>query len=204
MGKTTILKCNRLKPDGGIIAEAVEVIKNGGIVAYPTDTVYGLGGHPFLEQVKKKIFQIKQRPYHKALPLIIGNRKMLIEICPQLSKLATRLMDIFWPGALTIIIPDGKGNTIGVRWPNDPLAEKLSLMANIPLIATSANISGNPSSVDPSQVIKELGGKIDLFLDGGMLSPSTGSTVVDTTQNRIEVIREGEIPLATLNRIHEH
>ena len=193
MSKTTILKCDKTNPDICCIKRGVEVIKNGGVIAYPTDTVYGLGGHPFLDPVRKKIYQIKNRPLNKPLPLIIGHRKMLKNMCSHISNLAGRLMDIFWPGALTIIIPDGKGNNIGVRWPNNTVAEKLSLMSDLPLIATSANISGNSSTADPARVIKELEGKIDLFLDSGILPPSPGSTVIDVTKNRIKIIREGEI-----------
>ncbi|MGA1868555.1 MAG: L-threonylcarbamoyladenylate synthase [bacterium] len=194
----TILKCDTTHPDMEIISLAAEVIKNGGIIAYPTDTVYGLGGNPFFEQVRKKIYQIKKRPLHKALPLIIGHRNMLTLLCTHISSLANKLMDIFWPGALTIIIPDGKGSNIGVRWPNHPIAEKLSLSSHLPLIGTSANISGNQSIVDPAQIIKELGDKIDLVIDSGTLPPSRGSTIVDVTQNTINIIREGEIPAANL------
>lgn len=194
MIKTRVLKCNRAYPNKDIILKAAHVIKSGGVIVYPTDTLYGLGGSPYFEHVKKKIYRIKKRSYSKPFPLIIGHRNMLEKLNLQVSHLANKLMDHLWPGPLTIIMPCNDGGNLAVRLPNEPIAAMLSLMAETPIIATSANISGNPNSSDPEQIIFDIGFGIDLFLDAGILPFSLGSTIVAVTKDEIKIIRSGQIP----------
>ena len=180
--------------------KAVDIIDEGGVIAFPTDTVYGIGVSAFNEYSIERLFRVKGRSLQKAIPILIGDARELIKITAQVPSNAKKLIDLFWPGALTLIFeldPDLPENlsptgTIGVRLPDHEFALDL-LKATRPLAVTSANLAGKASALTAEQVRDQLDGKIDLILDGGRVQGGTASTVLDCTGEEFRIIREGPI-----------
>ena len=188
------------------IQAAGEVLKQGGIVAFPTDTVYGLGAVFDDEKAVRKIFAAKGREEKKPLSILVADSaqvELLSEIkSGEMAQKAERLMKKFWPGALTLIfqkkpgIPDAVtagGETIGIRMPDMELTRELIRAAGKPLAAPSANTSGKRSSVSAREVLEDLDGKIDMVIDGGTCPVGVASTVVDMTGETPVILREGVI-----------
>ncbi|MBQ1285246.1 MAG: threonylcarbamoyl-AMP synthase [Lachnospiraceae bacterium] len=188
------------------IKAAGEVLKQGGIVAFPTDTVYGLGAVFDDEKAVRKIFAAKGREEKKPLSILVADIvqvELLSEIkSGEMAQKAERLMKKFWPGALTLIfqkkpgIPDAVtagGETIGIRMPDMELTRELIRAAGKPLAAPSANTSGKRSSVSAREVLEDLDGKIDMVIDGGTCPVGVASTVVDMTGETPVILREGVI-----------
>jgi L-threonylcarbamoyladenylate synthase len=185
-----------------VLHQAVDMLKNGGIIAYPTETFYGLGVKFDLEDSLKTLYDIKQRPEEKAMPLIIGSKELIPIVAKSVNKIAVSLMDRFWPGPLTLIFPAIEGlseyitagtHKVAVRIPGESFALQLAKTANSPITATSANPSGLPPARDAETVIRYFGDKIDLIIDGGTTSGGLPSTIVDITENKINILREGVI-----------
>ncbi|MBR2756192.1 MAG: threonylcarbamoyl-AMP synthase [Lachnospiraceae bacterium] len=188
------------------IKAAGEVLKQGGIVAFPTDTVYGLGAVFDDEKAVRKIFAAKGREEKKPLSILVADIvqvELLSEIkSGEMAQKAERLMKKYWPGALTLIfqkkpgIPDAVtagGETIGIRMPDMELTRELIRAAGKPLAAPSANTSGKRSSVSAREVLEDLDGKIDMVIDGGTCPVGVASTVVDMTGDTPVILREGVI-----------
>ena len=188
------------------IQAAGEVLKQGGIVAFPTDTVYGLGAVFDDEKAVRKIFAAKGREEKKPLSILVADIvqvELLSEIkSGEMAQKAERLMEKYWPGALTLIfrkkpgIPDAVtagGETIGIRMPDMELTRELIRAAGKPLAAPSANTSGKRSSVSAREVLEDLDGKIDMVIDGGTCPVGVASTVVDMTGETPVILREGVI-----------
>ncbi len=181
---------------------AIEVLKEGGVVAFPTDTVYGIGGNAFIEQAVAKVYQIKQRPRHLALPLLISSKPDLERVARVVPEVAWRLADRFLPGGLTLVlkkaagVPDivAPGDTVAVRIPDHPIPIALIRGLGAPLIGTSANLSGGASPVTAQQVWAQLGNKVDIIVDGGRCRWGVESTVVDVSGEFPRVLREGVVP----------
>lgn len=181
---------------------AIEVLKQGGIAAFPTDTVYGIGGNAFIEQAVAKVYQIKQRPRHLALPLLISSKPDLERVARVVPEVAWRLADRFLPGGLTLVlkkaavVPDivAPGDTVAVRIPDHPIPIALIRGLGAPLIGTSANLSGGASPVTAQQVWAQLGNKVDIIVDGGRCRWGVESTVVDVSGEFPRVLREGVVP----------
>jgi len=179
---------------------AAEVLTNNGVIAIPTDTVYGIACLAFNSLAIERIFSIKGRDSNKALPILINNIKQLELFAQPINKNAKKLIESFWPGALTIIVlrkhtlPENLSPypTVGVRMPKHPwlinLIEKVG-----PLAVTSANLSGHPEACNAQEVDEELNGKIDLIFDGGQSTLILPSTVVDCSGPEIKILREGPI-----------
>jgi len=185
-----------------VLYRTVDILKNGGIVVYPTETFYGLGAKFDMEDSLKKLYDIKQRHEEKAMPLIIGNKELLTVITASMNKTAVSLIDRFWPGPLTLIFLAKENlseyitagtHMIAVRIPGESFALQLAKTANFPITATSANPSGLPPAQDAESVIKYFGDKVDLIIDGGHTSGGLPSTIVDVTGNKIKILREGVI-----------
>jgi L-threonylcarbamoyladenylate synthase len=185
-----------------ILSLAVNLLMNGGIIAYPTETFYGLGAKFDSNDALKKIYEIKQRPQDKAMPLIIGERDLLPVISLEISSTASALMDKFWPGPLTLIIPARENvseyitagtHTVAVRIPGESLALRLAQTAHFPITATSANLSGLPPARDTETVLSYFGDRIDLIIDAGLTPGGLPSTIVDTRGPALKVMREGVI-----------
>lgn len=193
-----------------ILKQAVDALKKGSILAYPTETFYALGVKFDIEDSLKKLYEVKQRPKDKAMPLIIGKKELLPLIAESTNHRAFCLMERFWPGPLTLIL-FAKGNIssyitagtgrVAVRIPGESLALHLAKRANFPLIATSANPSGMTPARDAKAVMNYFGDKIDLLIDGGLTPGGLPSTIVDVTGEKIKVLREGIIARESIKRI---
>jgi len=160
-----------------VLRYAVDILKNGGIVAYPTETFYGLGAKFDSEDSLKRICDIKERPEEKAMPLIIGNKEMLNLVASSVNRKAVLLMEKFWPGPLTLIFPARENlseyitagtHKVAVRIPGKSFALQLATIVSFPITATSANPSGQPPARNAETVIKYFGDKIDLIVDSGL------------------------------------
>ncbi len=184
-----------------------DIFKEGGMIAYPTETFYGIGVDPFNKSAVNKLFKLKGRSPDKPISILIKDKKMLLEVVENIPLSAKILIKRFWPGPLTIIFKAKKtipsvitGNTgkIGVRISSNQITQKLLEEIDSPITTTSANPSGKKSPVTAGEVVDYFGDKIDLIIDGGLLSGKLGSTIVDTTEEELKVIREGEIPGKTV------
>ena len=192
------------------VENGISVLKQGGIVAFPTDTVYGLGACASLPQAVERVYKIKARPTNMALPLLLSDTSQIIEIADSVPPLAWVLIYNFLPGALTLVVsksnsvPDiitAGGATIAFRIPDHPVPLALIEGLESPVVGTSANLSGQPSPLTADEVHSQLGDKIDLIIDGGRCPGGRESTVVDVTGEIPVVLREGIIPAAVLEQV---
>lgn len=187
--------------------QVLHVFKNGGIIVHPTETFYGLGVDPFNEVAIEKLFTLKGREADKPISILVKDKKMLLEVVEEIPSSAEILIKRFWPGPLTIIFKAKKtipsiltGNTghIAVRISSNPITQKLLEIIDSPITTTSANPSGKKSPVTAEEVAGYFGDKIDLIIDGGLLSGKLGSTIVDVTEGELKIVREGEIPVKAI------
>ncbi len=187
----------------------ISVLKGGGLVAFPTDTVYGLGASAAIPRAVEKIYTLKERPQDLALPLLLDKPSRISEVASYVSPLAWQLIRKFWPGALTIVLPvkksvsrviTGGGKTVAVRIPAHPLAIALIQGVGVPIVGTSANMSGKPSALTADEVRSQFGDKIDLVIDGGGC-PGRESTIVDVSGEIPRVLREGAISREELKEV---
>jgi L-threonylcarbamoyladenylate synthase len=182
------------------ILSGLEVLLSGGLVAFPTDTVYGVGSLAFHPQAIESIYVAKDRPMEKAIPVLIGDNEDLIKVAEEIPIFAMRLIARFWPGPLTILVPKkptlpeaiSATSTVGVRVPDHDIARALLRLAG-PMAVTSANISGLESPTTAQQVFAQLGGRIAMIIDGGETPGGIPSTLVDCTGDEIQILREGPI-----------
>jgi L-threonylcarbamoyladenylate synthase len=179
---------------------ALEVLRLGGLVAFPTDTVYGIGALGFNGKAVQSIYAAKDRPIEKAIPILIGEMADMDQVAMGVPERAYLLARRFWPGPLTILVPKrpdlpeavSATSTIGVRVPDHEIARAL-LRAAGPLAVTSANLSGHPSPTTAQEVFAQLGGRIELIINGGKTPGGTPSTLVDCLGDEIRILREGPI-----------
>jgi L-threonylcarbamoyladenylate synthase len=179
---------------------AYEILKGGGLVAFPTDTVYGLGALAFDGLAVESLYVAKDRPAEKAIPVLIADLEDLAKVSPEAPQIALELAARFWPGPLTLVVPKhpdlpesvSATSTVGVRLPDHPVARALLRLAG-PLAVTSANLSGQPSPTTAQEVLAQLDGRIPLILDGGRTPGGVPSTVVDCTGTDLQILREGPI-----------
>jgi len=192
------------------LQHAVAVLKGGGVVAYPTDTVYGLGADIFNEEAVGRIYQIKQRLIYQPLPILLADKFEMAMMAAAMPEIAWLLAEHFLPGGLTLIVRKSSlvppwvtagGDTVAVRIPNHPIALALIRDLGKPLIGTSANLSGLPSPVSTREVRDQLGDKVDFILDGGRCPGGIESTVVDVTGETPMILREGSVSRAEIERI---
>jgi L-threonylcarbamoyladenylate synthase len=207
-----VLQIDFEQPDTSSKAiEKIESILNsGGVIAFPTDTFYGLGADPFNPAALAKIFKIKQRPADKPLLVLIYSLVQLADLTTEVNDNARKLMEHFWPGSLTLIfkasprLPDiltaGTGK-IGIRLPSHPFTHKFLETLDRPLTAPSANLSGERELRTAQEVERALGDKIDLIIDGGPAPGGKPSTVLDTTTNPPTLIREGALSRSELETV---
>ena len=190
-------------PQRDAIQEAAKWILDGGIVAVPTDTLYGLAADPFSADAVARIFAVKGRAAERALPLIAADAAQVAAHLGPLSMMAERMAARFWPGPLTLLVAapaslarDVTGGTgkVGVRVPANDVARAICAMAGRPVTATSANISGEAATADPDEVERTLGHRIDLLIDTGLTPGGAASTIVDATGAEPVLIRAGAIP----------
>jgi len=184
------------------IQTALEILQSGGLVSFPTDTVYGVGALAFDAKAVESIYTAKDRPIEKAIPILIGGADDMEKVGMNIPDIAHQLAARFWPGPLTVVIPKkptlpesvSATDTVGVRMPDHEVARAL-LRAAGPMAVTSANISGQPSPSTAPEVFAQLGGRIDLIIDGGATPGGVPSTVIDCTGEELRILREGPISL---------
>ena len=181
---------------------AAQIIKNGGLVAIPTETVYGLGANGLDEQAVARIFEAKGRPQDNPLILHICGPEQIEQFCHHIPQKAYDLAEAFWPGPLTIVLPakecvpkrtTGGLSTVAVRCPDHDVAREIIRLSGVPIAAPSANISGKPSTTTAAHVLHDHDGKIDLIVDGGACRVGVESTIVDLTEERPRLLRPGGI-----------
>ena len=207
---TKIVKVDPENIDYSIIKEAADIINRGGIVVFPTETVYGIGADALNEEAVNKIFIAKGRPQDNPLIVHIAELDELYELVNEVTENARVLAEQFWPGPLTMILYK-KGilsdkitaglNTAAIRQPSNKIALSLIKESNKPIAAPSANISGRPSPTDASHVIEDLMGKVDMIIDGGSTNIGLESTVVDMTSNVPMILRPGGVTREDIIRV---
>ena len=200
-----IIKINPENPEAERIDEAVAILKRGGVIAFPTETYYGLGADARNEADIDKIFGIKGRDFTNPILVVIGDIRHLEAFAEDIPAEAHKLMDRFWPGPLTIVFRAAPSVSpkltagsakIGIRLTSHPVAMEISKRLGGPVTATSANLSGAPECSSAADVLSQLAGRIDGVADGGLTPGGKGSTVVDATVSPVKVLREGVIPAA--------
>jgi len=200
MPQTEQLTIDPTSPQPELIARAASIIKTGGLVAFPTETVYGLGADATNDAAIRGIFDAKGRPPDNPLIVHVADRQMLNRIALNISDKAARLIDRFWPGPLTLVLHRAPAvapsvsaglDTVAVRMPSAPVALALIRAAATPIAAPSANTSGRPSPTSANHVLQDLGGAVDLILDGGPTSIGIESTVIDMTADPPVILRPG-------------
>lgn len=179
-----------------------QIIKQGGVVVFPTETVYGIGANALNEEAVKNLYRIKQRPLNKPISLLISDMSMINKIAQDITDLEYKLMERFFPGPFTIIlkkkeivpnIVTANSNTVGVRMPSEEITRRLIEYANVPIAAPSANISDKPSGTNLETIIKDFEGKVDYFIDSGESKLGIASTIVKVTNGVPHILRQGTI-----------
>jgi len=191
-----------------VMTIAINALSSGCVIAFPTDTVYGIGCLVNNHSAISRLYEIKNRPEEKAIPVLIGNSSQLEEVVSSISDKSRLLFEAFWPGALTIVffksgnLPESLSQykTIGIRMPDHLWLRELMSQVG-PLAVTSANISGLESAKTSNEVLNQLNGKIDMVIDGGLCQGGVPSTVVDCTKDRIRILREGAISRSQILKV---
>ncbi len=192
------------------VERGVSILKRGGLVAFPTDTVYGLGACFSIHQAVERVYAVKERPRNMALPLLLADTSQITKVAEPVPSIAWLLIDNFLPGALTIVlhrfnlVPDivtGGGLTVALRIPAHPIPVALAQGLGEPIVGTSANLSGRPSPLTADEVHSQFGSKIDLIIDGGRCPGGKESTVIDVTGETPVVLREGAISREEIEKV---
>ena len=192
------------------IERGIAILRQGGLIAYPTDTVYGLGASMSLPQSVARIYEVKGRPRSLPLPLLLADVSQIAEVTGKVPPSAWCFIRNFFPGALTLILPKadsvpaivtGGGTSVAVRIPDHPVPVAIIKGLGVPIVGTSANISGRPSPLTAEEVCAQLGDKIDLIIDGGQCPVGKESTIVDVTGEIPVIRREGAISIEELRRV---
>lgn len=208
--KTRIIKINPQDPDLSHLKQAADIIKQGGVIGYPTETVYGLGASIFNQNAVDRIYAIKGRTFHKPLIVIVDSYEMLQPLVQGIPEIGHTIMQKFWPGPLTLIFKAssivnkkvlGGGSTIAIRIPDNKICLTLLKLSSIPLTSTSANVAGEPASLSAEDVERNLHSKLELIIDGGPSRSSEPSTVLDLTTERPLIRRIGIIPVRLIEGV---
>jgi len=189
--------------DEAVLEEAARCLQDGGLVAFPTDTLYGLAVVASQERAVERLFKAKERPRDRPLPVLVASAMDVDGVAVEVPPAARRLMEAFWPGGLTVVLrrhPGFRspalagGDTVAVRVPAHPVALELLRRVREPLTGTSANLSGRPGPRTAEEVRRQLGDRVDLIVDCGPCPGGVESTVVDCTADPPRVLREGAVP----------
>jgi L-threonylcarbamoyladenylate synthase len=188
----------------------VEALKRGHVIVFPTETLYGLGADALNEAAVEKVFQLKGRDSHNPIPVLVANQGMLETLVAKVPTSAQRLIDQYWPGPLTLVLPGRKNipkylcnasGGVGVRISSQPIATLLVNGLGRPLTATSANPSGKEPARTLQQTKNYFTNRVVIFVEGGTLTSKSGSTVVEVMEDSIRIIREGEINAYELRQV---
>ncbi|MBS7615026.1 threonylcarbamoyl-AMP synthase [Candidatus Bathyarchaeota archaeon] len=200
MTRTVILEVNREKPEKPKIKSAADVIRNGGLVAFPTETVYGLGADALNAKAVKRIYAAKKRPLDNPIIVHVATEQETLQLTKNIPLKAKKLISVFWPGPLTLVLRacekvpkaiTGGLDTVAVRMPRHNVALALIEESGVPIAAPSANRSGRPSPTTAEHVRQDLDGRIEMILDGGSTNIGVESTVLDVTVDPPEILRPG-------------
>ena len=200
--RITVTDSDRIKEEE--LEEAARILREGGLVAFPTETVYGLGANALDEEAAKKIYAAKGRPSDNPLIAHISSPEELKPLAAEVPDMAKKLMDCYWPGPMTLVfkktdlVPYGTTgglDTVAVRMPSDPVAKTLIRLAGVPIAAPSANSSGRPSPTTADHVWQDMEGKIDMIVDGGPVGLGLESTIIDVTGPVAMILRPGAITI---------
>jgi L-threonylcarbamoyladenylate synthase len=192
------------------VEDGISILKQGGIVAFPTDTVYGLGAGASVRSAVERIYEVKKRPRNMALPLLLADTAQISEFAEPVPSVAWLLASAFLPGALTMILTASTavadfitagGSTVALRIPSHPVPLALIKGLKVPVVGTSANLSGKPSPLTADEVYAQFGGSIDLVIDGGRCPGGVESTIVDLSGDTPVVVREGAISREELRQV---
>jgi len=192
------------------IEKGIFILKQGGLVAFPTDTVYGLGAWADNRQAVEGVYRVKKRPQNMALPLLLAHTSQISEVAEFVPQVAWLLAYSFLPGALTLVLYKSKsvpdiitagGITVAIRVPAHPIPIALIEGLGAPIVGTSANLSGKPSSVTAEDVYSQFGDKIDLVIDGGRCLGGGESTIVDVTGEKPVILREGAVSREEIKQV---
>jgi L-threonylcarbamoyladenylate synthase len=201
---TEIMRIDPEQPSPRLVEKAAAVIKRGGVIIYPTETLYGLGANPLDPEAMQGLYTIKGREEAKPIPFLIKDQEMLTMLVEEIPSIGRQLMERYWPGALTLIfrakreLPPplcGEGDTIGLRISAHPIARLIVEAVETPLTSTSANPAGEGNLTDIQSIAQVFGDQVDLIIDGGQV-PGIGSTVVDLTTTPPTVVRPGMIEIS--------
>ena len=210
MGRNTSKVGSLFGQEASQIDRAIEILKAGGIVAFPTDTVYALGCDAFNGEATRRIYEVKQRPHYMPLPILVAYAAQVAAVAGSVSEIAERLMRCFWPGGLTLVLPKAAlfpdsitadSKKVAVRMPNHVVPLTIIRGLGMPITGTSANVSNRPSAVTAQEVEHQLGGQVDLIIDMGSCHGGLESTVVDVTGETLVVLRQGMIPEDEIKRV---
>lgn len=192
------------------LREPAEILRNGGIVIFPTETVYGIGVNGLDKKAIKKLYDIKQRPLSKPISLLVSDMNMVEQVAKDITEVEYKLMKRFFPGPLTIIlkkkdvvpnIVTSGQDTVGIRMPAGKIARKLVEYARVPIATPSANISGEPSGTNLENIIKDFEGKVDYFIDGGESELGVSSTIVKVIDGVPHILRQGSITKQQIDEV---
>lgn len=192
-GRPQILRVAAGKPQPEAIAAAAAIVRAGGLVAFPTETVYGLAADASNPQAIERLNHVKGRSPEKPYSLHLHAAAQVRERVSAIPPAAQRLMDRFWPGPLTIVLPADDGASVGFRLPDHPVARAFLQACGVPVVAPSANRAGSAPPTDAGEVLAALGGTFDGLLDGGPTPVGRESTVVEVRGDQVTVLREGAI-----------
>lgn len=210
--ETKIIKIDPHRMDASHMDMIVRVLRKGGVIAYPTDTFYGLGVNCFSQKAVQRIYRLKKRQPSKPLSVLVSDRDMVRSLAKEIPSLFWKLTEQFWPGPLTVVLKAssalpremlGPGDSVGIRLPGVSWLQDLIVETDFPITATSANISGEKEIEDPLRVWDVFSGKVDLIVDGGKTEGIQPSTVVDLSSSRLEILREGAVPRSRLDKYLE-
>jgi L-threonylcarbamoyladenylate synthase len=193
-----------------LFERALAALAQGGLVVYPTETFYGLGANALDPDAVKRVVALKGRDPGNPIPLILADREMLADIVTDVPETAAKLIELFWPGPLTLVLPGRKdlpapllnpSGGVGLRVSSHPVATRLARELGGPITATSANPSREAPARAYAEALRYFSGVVDVILDGGALAGTRGSTVVEAAGDRLKIIREGEISAARLRQV---
>ena len=194
------VKIDPKKPAKKIIILAADTIRSGGLVVFPTETVYGIAANLLDDKAITKLYDVKQRPKNKPFTVHISDVRMIEKLGCKVTTSARALIKKFWPGPLTIILKSEDGKTIGFRMPANKIALSLIKHAGVPIVAPSANLSGERAPASVEEAMKGLDGKVDMVIDGGKTDIGLESTIIDMTVTPPKILREGAIKAEDLKK----
>ena len=191
--KVSVIKIDPVNPDKRSISSAAKVIRDGGLVVFPTETVYGIAANFLDDSAVARLYRVKARPAGKPFTVHISDKSMIKDMGCLITETAEKLINKFWPGPVTIILASDSGAKVGFRMPANKIALELIRSSGVPIVAPSANLSGVNPPATAQQALRDLAGKVDMVIDGGRTDIGVESTVIDLTIDPPVILRVGAI-----------